>query len=142
PGAPRSAGGGGVALRRGHRACRGDRLALYPRRRAAGRGGGQPRAGMRAGGGRSCRRAVRRARHSSLCTAPGPSGPVCTRRGGRGRLPRLGHGGPRPHPGAIFSTTGRLDRILARVAERGFILTPTYRVQGGRPVVHLYSVLE
>jgi len=26
--------------------------------------------------------------------------------------------------------------------ERGFILTPTYRVQGGRPVVHLHSVLE
>jgi DNA polymerase-2 len=28
------------------------------------------------------------------------------------------------------------------VAERGFILTPTYRVHGGRPAVHLYAVLE
>src|SRR5207253_1509587 len=28
------------------------------------------------------------------------------------------------------------------VAERGFILTPTYRVVGGRPEVHLYGVLE
>jgi DNA polymerase-2 len=28
------------------------------------------------------------------------------------------------------------------VAERGFILTPTYRVQGGRPAVQLYAVLE
>ncbi len=28
------------------------------------------------------------------------------------------------------------------MAERGFILTPTYRVQGGRAVVHLYAVLE
>ena len=29
-----------------------------------------------------------------------------------------------------------------RVAERGFILTPTYRVHGGRPTVHLYAALE
>ncbi|TMB52595.1 MAG: DNA polymerase II [Deltaproteobacteria bacterium] len=28
------------------------------------------------------------------------------------------------------------------MAERGFILTPTYRVVGGRPEVHLYGVLE
>src|SRR5256885_1011876 len=28
------------------------------------------------------------------------------------------------------------------VAERGFILAPTYRVVGGRPEVHLYGVLE
>jgi DNA polymerase-2 len=28
------------------------------------------------------------------------------------------------------------------VAERGFILTPTYRVHGGRPAVRLYAVLE
>ena len=28
------------------------------------------------------------------------------------------------------------------MAERGFILTPTYRVHGGRPAVHLYAVLE
>jgi DNA polymerase-2 len=28
------------------------------------------------------------------------------------------------------------------VAERGFILTPTYRVVGGRPEVHLHAVLE
>jgi DNA polymerase-2 len=28
------------------------------------------------------------------------------------------------------------------VAERGFILTPTYRVQHGRPAVHLFGVLE
>jgi DNA polymerase-2 len=28
------------------------------------------------------------------------------------------------------------------MGDRGFILTPTYRVQGGRPAVHLYSVLE
>jgi DNA polymerase II len=28
------------------------------------------------------------------------------------------------------------------VAERGFILTPTYRVHGGRPAVHLYAALE
>src|SRR5262249_56914306 len=28
------------------------------------------------------------------------------------------------------------------VAERGFILTPTYRIHRGRPVVHLHAVLE
>jgi DNA polymerase-2 len=28
------------------------------------------------------------------------------------------------------------------VSERGFILTPTYRIAGGRPEVHLYAILE
>ena len=28
------------------------------------------------------------------------------------------------------------------MAERGFILTPTYRIHRGRPVVHLHTVLE
>ena len=28
------------------------------------------------------------------------------------------------------------------MSERGFILTPTYRVVARRPVVHLYAVLE
>ncbi|HJQ84361.1 MAG TPA: 3'-5' exonuclease, partial [Candidatus Binatia bacterium] len=28
------------------------------------------------------------------------------------------------------------------MAERGFLLTPTYRIAGGRPEVHLYGVLE
>ena len=28
------------------------------------------------------------------------------------------------------------------MAERGFILQPTYRIEDGRPVVHLYGRLE
>jgi DNA polymerase-2 len=31
---------------------------------------------------------------------------------------------------------------MGRVATRGFVLTPTYRVVGGRPEVHLWAVLE
>lgn len=32
--------------------------------------------------------------------------------------------------------------MAGRASERGFILTPTYRLRGGRPEVHLYAVLE
>src|SRR4029453_15602809 len=88
---------GEVAKARGAPARRGDRLALHPRRRAAGRRRGRPRAGARAGGSRPCRRALRRARHPSLRAAPGAPAAVCTRRGGRGRLARIDCGAPQPH---------------------------------------------
>src|SRR5439155_7545294 len=44
----------------------------------------------------------------------------------------------RVKPLAPVGCTGQ----YGRVAERAFILTPTYRVVGGRPEVHLYGVLE
>jgi hypothetical protein len=45
-----------------------------------------------------------------------------------------------PRPAGSFVSASWDNRRL--MAERGFVLTPTYRVVAGRPEVHLYAVLE